>query len=387
MSLPDIVFNKIYRIVDTVPYVGTIYAISRAVWYGFQGDMKEVAISAVNAIQGSVGDILLFRRIAEPFKISVIRTMVQNASDMIVEESFLFDWLKNKKVNKDGIDPRTVLQVLEEKIKLLEYKFIDEITSDDRDKIDFDNEHCVFVSHENDEEKSTTEMCFEEMWHRAIIHGSSYSGVVTYDSYMNKNMIVIAFPNGLNLNTPVNIFLHWDKNYANTRQKFVMANNGILKYDEAKRQYHFLKGNEYYWFKFYTNPLRIKNNVNEDKTILQFGKLNLFIADKYNNIVATTDLQINIANNIRIIHLKTGLAFTFDINDKTYEVKLKNINFKKDKQISQLWEVEFFRDNNYRLRSFVSSAAQRMYCIGENLQMWDFVNYFWDLEKVDFIDE
>ncbi|CAG8598182.1 11898_t:CDS:2 [Dentiscutata erythropus] len=119
MSLPDIIFNKIYRIVDTVPYVGTIYTVSRAVWYGFQGDMKEVAISAVNAIQGLVGDILLFRRIAEPFKISVICTMVQNASDIVVEE--VFDWLNNKKVDKDGIDPRTILQVLEEKIKLPEY--------------------------------------------------------------------------------------------------------------------------------------------------------------------------------------------------------------------------------------------------------------------------
>ncbi|CAG8758877.1 22459_t:CDS:2, partial [Dentiscutata erythropus] len=137
---------------------------SRAVWYGFQGDVKEVAIFAVNAIQGTIGDILLFRRITEPFKLLVICTMVQNASDMLVKE--IFSWLNNEKVDKDDIDPRT-----------------------------------------------------------------------------------------------------------------------------------------------------------------------------------------------------------------------------KDKQISQLWKVEFFRDNNYRLRSFVSGPAQRMYCIGEDLHMWDFVNYFWNLEKIDFIDE
>ncbi|CAG8703788.1 27539_t:CDS:2 [Dentiscutata erythropus] len=300
MSLPDIVFNKIYRIVDTIPYVGTIYAVSRAVWYGFQDDVKEVAISAVNAVQGTIGDIFLFRRIAEPFKISVIRTMMQNDAK------------------------------------------------------------CIRYGSRR--KKNTMETCFEEMWHRAIVHGSSYSGVVTYDPYMNKNMIVIAFPNGLNLNTP-------------------------------------------------------------------FGKLNLFIADKYNNIVATSELQINIANNIRyiisnnqyisvekidneyklvlknrniidklyslfyfdvnriIIYLKTGLAFTFDISQKTYEIKLKNINFKKDKQNSQLWEVDFFKDNHYRLRSFVSTQRQRMFCIGEDLHMWDFVNYLWNLEKVNFVDE
>ncbi|CAG8822389.1 2666_t:CDS:1, partial [Dentiscutata erythropus] len=73
---------------------------SRVVWYGFQGDMKEIAISAVNAAQGTVCDILLFKKIAEPFKISILHTMFQNASDMLIED--LFDWINNEKVDKDN---------------------------------------------------------------------------------------------------------------------------------------------------------------------------------------------------------------------------------------------------------------------------------------------
>ncbi|CAG8649829.1 2359_t:CDS:1, partial [Dentiscutata heterogama] len=68
------------------------------------------------------------------------------------------------------------------------------------------------------------------------------------------------------------------------------------------------------------------------------------------------------------------LAFTFD-NTHTYDIKLKNMNFKKDKQISQLWEVEFIKDN-YRLRSLVSNQEQKMFCIGKNLKIWEFANYF-----------
>ncbi|CAG8821804.1 14183_t:CDS:2, partial [Dentiscutata erythropus] len=134
---------------------------------------------------------------------------------------------------------------------------------------------------------------------------------------------------------------------------------------------------EYYWYEFDTYPLCIKTNDNEIKTILKFGKLKLSILNKYNNIITTANLQINVANDIHYISDKKNYISVEKFDDE-YQLK--------DKQISQLWKAEFINDN-YRLRSLISRQEQIMYCIGKDLKIWQLTNYFWNLERVDFIDE
>ncbi|CAG8740037.1 20366_t:CDS:2, partial [Dentiscutata erythropus] len=77
-----------YKVLDLLPYVGTFFSCLRAVWFGYKGNSKEAAISAMNAFQGSVCDAFLIAGLKEPLQISVIHKIADEVSDIIINKAF-----------------------------------------------------------------------------------------------------------------------------------------------------------------------------------------------------------------------------------------------------------------------------------------------------------
>ncbi|CAG8557653.1 18005_t:CDS:2 [Dentiscutata erythropus] len=336
----DIIFNKAYRIFDTVPGFGTFFSLVRAVWYGFHGNIKEAAISAVNAFQGSVCDALIFTGIEEPIRIMVIHTMVDNTADLIVDEAF--EWLKNK-INHEKLESETK--------KLLEKK--------DHPHIDHGTEQYVFVVHDNNEEnqfKKDMEQCFNEMWHIG----------------------------------PVSVYLQWENRDASSDENFNHPSLGKLEYKREDKKITILKEDHYYYY-FTGNfkPLKLDGHP-----VLKYGILSLDMMNLKNEFITSTNLYIGLAENIRyfipvennkfmipyknqrnanivfrdrsnaekidaifyfdnangrIVHLRTGLVLETESKESLSYVILKDIDHSVNKKDFQKWDIIYYDKGYFKI--------------------------------------
>ncbi|GBB96118.1 hypothetical protein RclHR1_02690004 [Rhizophagus clarus] len=269
-------------IFDTVPKYGTFYALASSVWYGFHGNSREAAKSAVNAFQGSVGDSLLVAG---------------------------FQWLYNN--YKNGRAKREEIVN-----KYSNYS---------------DTHECVFVSYNNDENgnkfKTDMENCFKEMWHLTSLYSISYSGKITYEKYLVDRMFVMFLSRGLINEGPVGTFVQWDE--KSEKPKFNDTNFTKLEYIGSQISIH-KKLHSYYYFSGNVEPLQLKNN-----TIFKYGKLLLSMKNIENETLASIKLTIDLAKNIcKLIPymISNEIVMVPSKNEKGANIvfKHKNVVLEKD---------------------------------------------------------
>ncbi|RIB29463.1 hypothetical protein C2G38_2056750, partial [Gigaspora rosea] len=355
--MPDIFWDKAFQILDTSPLIGTIYSMPRAVWFGFHGDSKEAARALINLFQGTVCDAVVTIDEAEPLIVPIVHSTVDITSNVAIKESF--HWLQTKN-NREN---------LMSNMKKVHNKH----------KIDQGTHQYICVTHDaNMKFKDEMERCFEDMWHSISLFNSvSYSGKISYLSYIKNGMIVVSFTRGLINGSPVGLHIHWDSRAS----KLNVNGIGTFKYNNNVQSLTIFEGEKEYYFTGSFKPLKLG-----DITILKYGILSINMLNMKNEFCASADLYTDLAGNMvylesehenkkgkvmapnvnkngeklifndsnkvdkadtifyldfvskRIVHIRTRLVLEANKKASGTEITLKPFNQSADRRILQEWD-------------------------------------------------
>ncbi|CAG8696340.1 6853_t:CDS:2, partial [Dentiscutata heterogama] len=315
----DIIFNKAYRIFDTVPGFGTFFSLVRAVWYGFHGNIKEAAISAVNAFQGSVCDALIFTGIEEPLRI------------------------------------------------MLEFETKKMLEKKEHPHINHGTEQYVFVVHDNEENqfKKDMEQCFNEMCHIGSLHGASYSGKISYESCITNRMITVFLPYGLKNGGPVSVYLQYGNQDASSDENFNHSSLGnfkplkldghpVLKYGILSLNMMNVKSEFITSTNLYiglAENIRFFIPVENNKFMIPYKNqrnANIVFRDRINVEKINAIFYFDNANG-RIVHLRTGLVLETESKESLSYVVLKDIDHSVNKNDFQKWDIIYYDKGHFKI--------------------------------------
>ncbi|CAG8519449.1 2778_t:CDS:1 [Dentiscutata heterogama] len=345
--MTDQFFKKYYRILSVIPGIGTFCAISKMVWYGFHRDVEESLNGALDVVIGVLLDVVF------PGK-TLVKMTILVATEVVSDG---IEYLESKMVK----DPKETLHNrLERKITSLQQSPRKNIVDDDRDKIDFNNEHCVFIDNEvatQDEIANRLRFIFQ----LKILKGSSYYGHISYSPYIENRMVTMTFPNGIYYKQRVSLFLNFDKDGSNTKYNYIKTVNGVLGLNRETGKYSFGKDQDYYYYDFLVIPLKDATG----QIILPYGKINLYMRDFEGKIVTESKLRINISDNFYYIKDSKNNYFAPEKNDFYSKLIFKSID-ESNKSDALFY---FFHDRICHWKTFLIMSADIL-IVGESRKIY-----------------
>ncbi|CAG8519485.1 2780_t:CDS:2 [Dentiscutata heterogama] len=245
-------FKKYYRVLSVIPGIGTLCAVSKMILYGLHG----TDWSSDTPIGVLLDTVFPGKTLVKMTILVMIDSIYHNG----------FEYLKNKMQSSRK-----------------------NIVDDDRDKIDFNNEHCLFIDNEvatQDDIANSLRIIF----HFQNFKRSSYYGHISYSSYIENRMIIMTFSD----DGGVSLFLNFDKDASKTKKNYIKIVNGVLGLNRETDKYSFGKDQDYYNYEFFFQNLQ---DVVSGKTILVHGEIFFIMKNLEDKTVAESRLRINTADN------------------------------------------------------------------------------------------
>ena len=227
--------EAIFAFLEYIPDVGSMYQVSKTIIHSLQhnGDAS-VSPAGLNIIGGAIRDILHFNNLVETGMVVTVHSLYENASQNALGN--LLDSLSGHISNREKIE--SVIRQCLRNVNLNKKAFL-----------------LVHHLEENDPFHNRFRDNRVRIAKYGLIKGAVYLGLITYDNYTKKSLIMITVPHSFKEGAPIKISWKFDRLWNGTQHHIVRSVGTIGKCEiegsnpeQKSFEIEMLRNQCYYWF-------------------------------------------------------------------------------------------------------------------------------------------